>query len=276
MAANPRFSTGEAIDEANAANFVDFFLSLGASPGAAREVCDGFVRVSGPIPHPFYNFIYGFDVVARADDLDRAIGDALAPFRARRCAMMWIVFPKREPDAERLEARLVAAGLRLFADYRGMAVDLDALTEPPPPDLTIARVADEQAMREWVEVQTACDPEIHQPIEAVRVQFAAQRGFAVDRPHQMYLAKRVGAPVGCAILHVAAGVAGLHQVAVLPEARRRGVARALALRVLSEGRARGCRVGVLHSTPMAENLYRSIGFCDRPPVKVFVDLPQSA
>ena len=82
MAANPRFSTGEAIDEANAANFVDFFLSLGASPGAAREVCDGFVRVSGPIPHPFYNFIYGFDVVARADDLDRAIGDALAPFRA--------------------------------------------------------------------------------------------------------------------------------------------------------------------------------------------------
>ena len=265
--------SGETIDAANADNFVDFFTYLGAVPGAAREVCERFVRVSAPVPHPFYNFVYGFD--ARAGDLDAAIVEALAPFRVRHCPMMWIVFPALAPGSERLMARLAAAGLVSFGEYRGMAVDLSAVAEAPRPatDLMVERVADAETMRQWVEVQVACDARTHERIKEARVRYAAERGFdPVDR-QQAYLARLAGAPVGGAILHVAAGAAGVYQVATLPEARRRGVARAVTLRALSEGRARGCRLGVLHATQMAESLYRSIGFVDRSSAKVFVDLP---
>jgi GNAT superfamily N-acetyltransferase len=139
--------------------------------------------------------------------------------------------------------------------------------------LVVERVADAETMRQWLEVQAACDGRTHERIKEARLRFAAQRGFDPADRQQTYLARLGGAPVGGAILHVAAGAAGVYQVATLPEARRRGVARAPTLRALVEGRARGCRLGVLHATPMAESLYRSIGFVDRPPAKIFVDLP---
>ena len=275
MTAAPSRLNGEAIDAANAENFVDFFTLLGAVPGAEQKICDGFVRVSAPVPHPFYNFVYGFDALARGSDLDAAIGEALAPFRARNCPMMWIVFPAFASGSERLIARLAAAGLTSFGEYRGMAVDLSAAVETsrPATDLVIERVADAETMRQWVEVQVACDSRTHERIKEVRVRQAAARGFDPADRQRTYLARLAGAPVGGAILHVAARAAGVYQVATLPEARRRGVACAMTRQALFEGRARGCRLGVLHATPMAESLYRSIGFVDRSPVKVFIDLP---
>ena len=80
-------------------------------------------------------------------------------------------------------------------------------------------------------------------------------------------------PIGCSILHVAAGVAGIYQVATLPEARGHGIGRAMTTNVMLEGKTRGCDIGGLHATPMGLNLYRSIGFVQRPPVKLFFDLP---
>jgi len=133
MTTAPSRPNGEAIDAANAENFVDFFTFLAAAPGAARKICDGFVRVSAPVPHPFYNFVYGFDAIARGGDLDTAIREALAPFRARHCPMMWIVFPALAAGSERLTARLAAASLASFGEYRGMAVDLSSAAEAAQP-----------------------------------------------------------------------------------------------------------------------------------------------
>jgi GNAT superfamily N-acetyltransferase len=263
------------IDAANAANFIDFFTTLGGASGAATESIDGFVRMMGPVAHPFFNLIHSFDTQAVLRNLRGAVDGALASFRARKCPMMWVVFPALDPGSTQLMACLTAAGLRLFADYPGMAIDLAACTPACelPAGLSIERVTDPDTIRIWVDIQAACDGGAHKDIKQERVQHAVSRGFDPHDKQQIYLARYHGKPVGCSILHLAAGVTGVYQVATLPEARGRGIGRAMTMHVLLEGRARACDVGVLHATPMGLNLYRSIGFMEYSPVKLFLDLP---
>jgi len=45
-----------------------------------------------------------------------------------------------------------------------------------------------------------------------------------------------------------------------PEARRLGLARHLTTRALAAAHAAGASTAVLHSSPMAVDLYRSVGF----------------
>jgi ribosomal protein S18 acetylase RimI-like enzyme len=272
-----RFSVLDSrIDVANASNFTDFCGTLGSGPDSTTETSDCFVRVSGPAPHPLFNMVHSFDARTCPDGLPEAVQRALAPFRARKCPMMWIVFPALDPGSDRLMASLREAGLRLFADYPGMAIDLAALAveRPIPAGVSIEPVADSATMRMWVDIQAACDGSVQDRIKDVWVRNAALRGFDPHGCQQTYLARYRGKPVGCSILHLAADVAGVYHVATLPEVRGRGIGRAMTMQALIEGKARGCDVGVLHATRIGLNLYRSIGFVDRRcPVKLFLDLP---
>ncbi|MDA0735028.1 MAG: GNAT family N-acetyltransferase [Chloroflexi bacterium] len=57
-----------------------------------------------------------------------------------------------------------------------------------------------------------------------------------------------------------AGVAGIHAVGTVPEARRQGIGSALTLEPLLVARREGYRIGVLFSEEMAVNIYRTLGF----------------
>lgn len=270
------FDHDERVDVADAHNFIDFYARLGAALGAQTEPGDCFSRVIGEVPHPYFNFVHSFETRTCGGDLDVAVNRALAAFRSRNCPMMWIVFPALDPESDRLIAQLSAAGLELFADRPGMAIDLTAFMPAlaAPADLSIERVTDGDVMREWVDVQAQCDDGVVVWIKEVRVRYACLRGFDPDSPQQIYLGRYCGKPVGCSILHLAAGVAGIYQVATLPEARRHGIGRAMTVHALLEGRERGFRAAALHASAMGINTYRSIGFRDRSSsVKVFLKLP---
>ncbi len=76
---------------------------------------------------------------------------------------------------------------------------------------------------------------------------------------------RVGADTaGCvALQQLVPGVGEVKRMYVRPEFRNRGIARALAERVIEEARARGyeqIRLGTLTSMQPAQNLYTSLGF----------------
>ncbi len=72
-----------------------------------------------------------------------------------------------------------------------------------------------------------------------------------------------GQLVGHAILHLTTGelgVAGIFDVGVVPEARNKGVGKAITFSACSLARKMGCHHAILNSTPAGEPVYKRLGF----------------
>ncbi|WP_436490906.1 GNAT family N-acetyltransferase [Chitinophaga sp. ARDCPP14] len=75
-----------------------------------------------------------------------------------------------------------------------------------------------------------------------------------------YLALLDGQPVGTAILHLEDGIAGIHGVGVIPEARRKGFANEIMAFVLNESLALNARYATLQASQMGKGIYLDMGF----------------
>ena len=89
---------------------------------------------------------------------------------------------------------------------------------------------------------------------------AADAPDARGRTVHHLLAEADGAPVGVARWRIVDGAVKLERFAVVPEARGRGVARALVAHALADARAKGHRRFVLHAQTYVAGLYASFGF----------------
>jgi hypothetical protein len=76
----------------------------------------------------------------------------------------------------------------------------------------------------------------------------------------VYAAQIEGEQVATALGVQRAGTLGVFNVSVVPRLRGRGLGRIITERVLADGFAAGATFAFLHSSPMAEPLYRSMGF----------------
>ncbi|HLI09354.1 MAG TPA: GNAT family N-acetyltransferase [Ktedonobacteraceae bacterium] len=192
-------------------------------------------------------------------DVDAKIEEATGHFIARNVPAAWLVGPSTQPAD--LGSRLEASGWIRDDEAPGMAIDLLALREdnPLPPGLIIKEVSDGEMLKQWIRTMTVGSA-IPDSIQNMLLNLCARYGFVRVPSVRYYLGLLDGEPVATSLLFMGGGVAGIYDVATLPEARGRRIGTALTVAPLLAARAKGYRFGILQSTKMGLNVYRRLGF----------------
>lgn len=123
----------------------------------------------------------------------------------------------------------------------------------------MSHVSPMRALRQWVEIAGAGygEPE---SIRDARYTVHLGLGPGENMPLQRFVAYLDGQPIAMSALFLAAGVAGVYEVATSPAARRRGIGAAVTLAPLRLARALGYRVGIVQASPMGVSVYQRLGF----------------
>jgi GNAT superfamily N-acetyltransferase len=95
---------------------------------------------------------------------------------------------------------------------------------------------------------------------ALLLELVSKHAFKGDPSVRFYIGRLEDKPVATSLLYLGGGVAGIYNVATLPEFRHQGIGSALTVAPLLQARTWGYRIGTLQSTPMGLHLYRQLGF----------------
>jgi GNAT superfamily N-acetyltransferase len=248
--------SNDALVDAIDRNCVDFFQHYGRGPGCElHEEADLAWFVTG-IPHPLFNGVMATDLAP--ERVDACIDEMVAEFRSRRIPLEWTTGSRTRPAD--LGHRLLTRGFEHTLDVPGMAMDLRVLPEEDPPrGFTVAQATNREDLEACVRIALST---FGIPEDFVPRLVEIEEGMPQDQKEltRHYLARLDGQPVATSELFLAAGVAGLYFVGTLPDARDRGIGRAVTLAALRGAREMGYRVGVLQATEMGTPVYRRLGF----------------
>ena len=208
-------------------------------------------------PFPIFNSVMRANLAPA--EADAAIAAAVARGRSRDVPLLWWTGPATRPAD--LGERLVAGGFAHAEDAPGMAVDLRDLPDAPqsPPGLVVEQVADPETLREWCAAMSA-GYEMPAAFGETYDDCLIHVGLEPRAPVRHYLGRLDGVPVATATLVLAAGVAGIYDVATIPAARRNGIGAIITTQPLRDALAEGYRAGILHSSAAGLSLYRRLGF----------------
>ena len=172
--------------------------------------------------------------------------------------MRWCTGPSTQPT----ELGIALEAFGFTADEAiGMAADLRSLPQEvsAPPGLVIQRVADIDSMKKWCHV-LSIGFEMPDFVGEALLDLCRSIGFDSRSTVRHYVAWLNDEPVSASSMFLGAGVAGIYNVATVPEARKRGIGSATTLMPLREARTLGYQAGILHSTQMGVNVYHRLGF----------------
>lgn len=238
-----------------AVNWIEMLSYLGTSELAERHVTD---EIEWVITGVWDNTFNG---VVRAhlskEHTDQIIDEVASRFRERNVPHLWFLNEDSRPP--NLEQLLSAHGWERLREGVGMAIDLSVLASPfpPPSDLTIERVVDEEGIELWSSFHRYLeDDQQDEPRERLYISL----GLTGDQPLRHYLARLDGEPVGGLSLFLGREAAGIYNVEVAPAKQRRGVGTAMTRAVLEEASKLGYHVGVVGPTPESRSMYESLGF----------------
>ena len=239
-------------------NCIDFFMEYGRGRGCEVHTEHGVTWFATGIPHALFNGVMTAHLAA--DEIDARIDELIAEHRARNVPLEWTVGTSTVPAD--LGRHLEAKGLRRVLAVPGMAMPLGRLPEERLPEgLTIEAVDNRAGLEEALRIALATFE-----IPTSLVPRLADLEESMPRDHrertQIFLGRLRGRPVASSEFFGSAGVAGIYFVGTLPGVRGRGIARAMTLAALREGKHRGFRMGALQATAMGVPVYRRLGFRD--------------
>ena len=238
-------------------NLWNMWGNFGRARGCSLHEEEDTLWFETPIPLLPYNGVVRF--IAQ-DDLDNKINSIIKTYLQRGVPYMWILHPSAKPDD--LKERLLKRGLMEVDNLPGMVTDLDELPIPenPPSGYDIFEIKDDSDIVNELEM---IPWRWHFSDETLKHFCELNQSFRIGKPDtklRVWTAFYKDKPVSKVVLHLSAGAAGIYGVATKPEARGKGLARILTLEALWAAKKIGYKIGVLHSSEMAINLYKKIGF----------------
>lgn len=238
---------------------------FGLGPGASWHEDDELTWIEAPVAQLPYNGVFR-SVLPDDPSTDERIRSLASGFAARRVAFLWVIHPTARPAD--LGARLEAAGIPEVETVSGMVLDLDDWSpRDARPDGVEVAIVDDLAMMDDFE-ELAVDywhllPDARGFMSAVN----RRVGIGPDAAGVRFVAYADGVPAGKMYLSFLGelGTAAVFGMSVPEKFRGRGLATTLMNAAMEHARELGYERVVLHSTDMAANLYRRIGFRDVAP-----------
>lgn len=235
----------------------DFFSNL--KPMGKVEFYDGpdVLRFFSGVPHPIFNAIFRSKLYE--PNVDVIIDQILEKSRSQNMPMTWSVGPLSRP--KNLGARLKAHGMKLGESIFGMALNLDCLNEQTSTltGLCIEEVQDSAALEDYLHVFGIGFEMMEYMVDFFREGYLLS-GFGANSPWKHYLARYNNKPVGCSSVLLYRGIAGIYNVATLPEYRKHGIGQAVTSVPLNAARNDGYHLAVLQATTMGKSVYQRLGF----------------
>ena len=246
----------DALVTAIRATMCDFFRHVSISNPVEYLENERFTRWYTPLPHPWFNGVVCSTMPADGDAA--FIDETINYFKSKKVdSFTWWMDPHlKRSDWEPL---LSQSGFGFSDGTPGMAVDLDTLDESmqKTKGLEIRAVEDEESMRTWAHIFTAG---YGLPLDWEKVICDTWLTLGLDFPIKNYLGYFDDEPVSTSTIFLGGGVAGIYDVATLPEMRGKGLGAALTLHPLLEARKAGYQIGVLQSSEMGFSVYKKLGF----------------
>jgi GNAT superfamily N-acetyltransferase len=254
-----RDASSDGLQQAMDKNMAAFWAPYGRGAGAELYADAKLVWIYTGIATPLFN---GVAYASLNPHGVKVVADALRVRIATRGApCFWWIGPRSKPD--NIGQLLEHHGLKLAGSAPGMAAELESLraTQDPIPGFEMKNVEGAPMRALWGRLAGAGTGFSEAAIEALE-KLEPTIEDARYKAQRRYLGMLDGKPVACSALVLEAGVAGIYAVATLPEARRKGIGRAMTLGPLLEARELGFRVGVLQSSSAGHAVYEALGFKD--------------
>jgi ribosomal protein S18 acetylase RimI-like enzyme len=190
------------------------------------------------------------------------VGDAAREsarhFREHAVPALWWCSPLAVPEEQGPD--LEANGWKFDEAMPWLATRIDRVRWPETPaDVRIERVTGEEIQSEFLTAMSAGFGMLAHERHAMS-SLAAAVGYADDATWVRWVGFLDERPVVTAGLMLAAGLAGIYNVATAPDVRRRGLGAALTATAVAEGRERGYEVAALGSSELGYGVYLRMGF----------------
>ena len=250
-------------NEVNRFGFFDYFKKW---PSAEVTDTPEILMAVTDIPFFLFNIIPRFKL--RPEKIDSAIEEIIQQSKDRRAPIWWMLGPVSEPEVT--AEHLKRFGVVHVSDGPGMGMDLSKLEEsvPHPPSFSITQVEDKASLDIWNKVFTT-GFEFPDFASEGWNDLVESCGFGEEAGFFFYTGWLEGKPVATSALFLSGGVAGIYNVATLPEARGKGIGTAITHAAMKEGLQRGYQTTILQSSPMGFNVYKKLGFRENFKIKIY-------